>query len=305
MSSFDNNPYSYQQSWAERNGFVHWAIVMIWLVPAFLLFQVVAGFVFVGLMFISGEFTDTTNIAELMTSRIDLLFIGNSAGQILIIGLATFIVTRLHTSGEGVRDYLRLGWEKDTLKYILFGGLLILVAQPIVIYLGYLNSLLPVPEFFTDLQVGQYEMIQQFLTMEGILLFGLINVALVPAICEEVLFRGYVLRSFEKSWGIIAAIIVSSIVFGMFHIQLGNIIPLATLGAVLALMTWLSGSIWPAVVAHFLNNGAAVVAGINFPELMFQDMTAEALPPVWVLLVSIVLSVILIVTMFRQSTYTE
>ncbi|MCC5942288.1 MAG: CPBP family intramembrane metalloprotease [Balneolaceae bacterium] len=305
MSSLDNNPYSYQQSWAERNGFAHWAIVMIWLVLAFLLFQVVAGFVFVGLMFISGEFTDTSNIAELMTSRIDLLFIGNSAGQILFIGLATFIVTRLHTAGEGVRDYLRLGWGQDTLKYILFGGLLILVAQPIVIYLGFLNSLLPVPEFFTDLQVGQYEMIQQFLTMEGILLFGLINVALVPAICEEVLFRGYVLRSFEKSWGIIAAIVVSSIVFGLFHIQLGNIIPLATLGAVLALMTWLSGSIWPAVVAHFLNNGAAVVAGINFPELMFQDMTAEALPPVWVLLVSIVLSVILIVTMFRHSTYTE
>ena len=305
MSSLDNNSYSYQQSWAERNGFAHWAIVMIWLVVALILFQVVAGLVFVGLMFAFGEFTDSTNIAELMTSRIDLLFIGNSAGQILFIGLATFIVTRLHTTGEGVREYLRLGWSNDTLKYTLFGGLLILVIQPTVMYLGYLNSLLPVPEFFTDLQLGQYEMIQQFLTTEGILLFGLLNVALVPAVCEEVLFRGYVLRSFEKSWGIIAAVVVSSLVFGMFHIQLGNLIPLATLGAVLALMTWLSGSIWPAVVAHFLNNGTAVVAGINFPELMFQEMTAENLPPVWLLLVSIVLSVILIVTMFRQSTFTE
>lgn len=294
-----------EKSWAERNGFAHWAIVMIWLVLALILFQVVAGLVFVGLMFASGEIIDTTNIAELMTSRMDLLFIGNSAGQILFIGLATFVVTKLHTAGEGVFSYLRMSWTQSTLRYIIFGGLLILAIQPVVIYLGFLNSLLPIPDFFTDLQAGQYEMIQNFLTSDGILLFGLLNIALVPAICEEILFRGYVLRSFEKSWGIITAVLISGLVFGIFHIQLGNLLPLAILGIILALMTWLSGSIWPAVVAHFINNGAAVVAGSNFPELMFQDMTVETLPPVWLLLASIFLSAIIIIAMFRQSTYTE
>lgn len=304
MTDFDPN-YLQQQSWAERNGFAHWAIVIIWLVFALILFQVVAGLVFVGLMLFTGDLTTTQDIPELMSSRIDLLFIGNSAGQILFIGLATFVITRLHTSGEGIRAYLRIEWNQNTLKYILYGSVLILVVQPTVIYLGYLNSLLPLPEIISDLQVSQYEMIQEFLTTDGILLFGLLNIALVPAICEEVLFRGYVLRSFEKSWGIITAVVISGIVFGLFHIQLGNALPLATLGIILALMTWFSGSIWPAVAAHFLNNGAAVVAGINYPELLFQDVTAELLPPIWLLFASIFLSVIVIYIMYSQSAFKE
>jgi len=175
--------------------------------------------------------------------------------------------------------------------------------QPVVVYLGYLNSILPIPESLTDLQISQYEMIENFLTREGIIWFGLLNIALIPAVCEEVLFRGYVLRAFEKSWGIITAIVVSGIIFGMFHIQLGNLLPLATLGMILALMTWLSGSLWPAIIAHFINNGAAVLVGIHFPELLFQDMTAEALPPVWLLLLSIVLTVAIIKVMINQSDH--
>ncbi|TVR17344.1 MAG: CPBP family intramembrane metalloprotease [Balneolaceae bacterium] len=303
MSSFEHQPYNYQHSWAERNGFAHWAIVMIWLVVAFISFQATAALVFTGLMFLTGAFSEISDAADLLTSRMDLLFIGNSTGQILFIGLATFVVTRLHTIGEGVKEYLRIRWHTDTLKYLMLGGLLILAAQPAVMYLGYLNSLLPVPEFFTNLQTDQYQMIQNFLTTEGVLLFALFNIAVVPALCEEVLFRGYVMRSFEKSWGIITAIIVSSIIFGLFHIQLGNLLPLATLGAILALMTWLSGSLWPAIIAHFLNNGAAVVAGINFPELMFREMNAEALPPIWLLLVSIFISGLLVAVMFRQSNF--
>ena len=305
MSSLDHQSYNYQNSWAERHGFAHWGIVMIWLVVAFIGFQATAAIVFTGLMFLTGAISEVSDVTDLLSSRMDLLFIGNSTGQILFIGLATFVVTRLHTTGEGVKMYLRIRWHEDTLKYLMLGGLLILAAQPTVMYLGYLNSLLPIPESLINLQVEQSKMIQSFLTTEGILLFALFNVAVVPALCEEVLFRGYVMRSFEKSWGIIAAIIVSSIIFGLFHLQLGNLLPLATLGAILALMTWLSGSLWPAVIAHFLNNGAAVVAGINFPELMFREMSAEALPPFWLLLASLFISGLLIMIMLRQSNFNE
>lgn len=297
----EDSPVFIQKSWAERNNFAHWAIAMVWLVAMLISFQVVAAIVLVGMLVITGNVEDMADITTLLTERIDLVFIGNSIGQILFIGLATFLVVRLHTERSRTRSFLRLGWFGDTAKYILLGGVLMLAVQPIVVYLGYLNSLLPIPDYFSDMQFSQAEMIQNFLTTEGILLFGLLNVAVVPAICEEVLFRGYVLRAFEKSWGIVTAMIVSGIIFGMFHLQLGNLLPLAALGVILALMTWLSGSIWPAVVAHFLNNGSAVVMGVNYPEMMFTDVTAETLPSVWLLLVSIVATSGIIYVMFTQT----
>ncbi|MCG2588396.1 type II CAAX endopeptidase family protein [Rhodohalobacter sulfatireducens] len=289
------------RSWAEKNGFAHWVIALIWLVVVLILFQVVAGIVFVGLIMVTSGEIDPANTMASVTENIDLLFIGNSIGQILFLGLATFIVVRFNIGSESKRSFLRIKWNNQVIKYLLMGGLLIVVIQPVIIYLGYLNSLIPLPEMFSDLQVSQYEMIEDFLSTDGIIWFGLLNIALVPAICEEILFRGYILRAFEKSWGPILAVIISGLIFGMFHIQLGNILPLATLGVVLALMTWLSGTIWPAVVAHFINNGAAVLVGSQYPELLFQEMTAETLPPVWVLVGSIIFTFSIVYWMINKS----
>jgi len=305
MNQENTFPPFQPQSWAEKKAFAHWAIALIWLVIVLILFQVVASLVFVGLMFITGDIASGQDMADILTERVDLLFIGNTTGQILFIGLATFLIVRLHTSTESSFSFLRFRWKEDSLKYILYGSLLVIVVQPVVVYLGHLNSLLPVPESLTDLQVSQYQMIQEFLSTEGILWFGLLHIALVPSICEEVLFRGYVLRAFEKSWGIIVAIIVSGIIFGLFHIQLGNLMPLAALGMILALMTWLSGTIWPAIIAHLVNNGTAVIIGINFPELLFSEDVSEMLPPVWLLMASIIFSGMIMYTMFQQSKHIE
>jgi len=295
----------YKLSWVERNGFAHWAMAVMWLIAALVLFQVVAGLALALFLMASGEISTTDELMDMLSSRADLLFIGNSIGQILFIGLATFVIARIHVAKQSMRGFLRLNWTLKTPGYLGYGAILMVVVQPVIIYLGYLNSLFPIPDVLSEMQMSQYEMIENFLTSEGVLLFGLFHIALVPSFCEEVLFRGYILRAFEKSWGIIAGVVVSGIIFGMFHLQLGNILPLATLGILLGLMTWLSGSIWPAVLAHFINNGSAVVLGVNFPELLFSDISAESLPPVWVLIISIILSAAVIYTMFQKSDQLE
>lgn len=291
-------------SWVERNGFAHWAMAMLWLIAALILFQVVAGAALAIFLFMSGEVRSAAQLTDTITERVDLLFIGNSIGQILFIGLATFVIVRLHAARSNVTRFLRLKWTEKTSLHMVFASILVIVVQPVIIYLGYLNSLLPIPEIFSQMQMSQYEMIENFLTSEGVLLFGLFHIALVPSLCEEVLFRGYILQAFEKSWGVIAGVIISGIIFGMFHLQLGNMLPLATLGILLGLMTWLSGSIWPAVLAHFINNGSAVVLGVNYPELLFVDISAESLPPVWMLIASILVSGVTVILMFLQSDKT-
>lgn len=299
MDDLSTSSYRQFQSWVDRNGFSHWAVAMLWLLVALILFQVGAGLLIFLMIFITEGIVTQAEILDMIVSRVDLLFIANSIGQILFIGLATFIVVNLNRAEESKLDFLRLKWFDSTLKYSIYGCILIVLVQPLVIYLGYLNSIIPIPDWMNLAQEGQYEMILNFLKTEGVIVYALIAIAVIPAICEEILFRGYILRAFEKSWGILLAILVSGLFFGMFHLQAANIIPLATLGIILAVMTWSSGSIWPAIFAHFVNNAAAVVVGINFPELFSQDITYESLPPFWFLIISILLTCLIIYAMLK------
>lgn len=288
--------------WVEKKGFSHWGMALLWLVLVFVISQVIVAITAVLILFAAGAVSTAGELMAAMDSRLDVLFIGNSVGQILCFGLATFLVAGLHTT-TGKKAFLRIAWDTKTPAYMLLAIVLILVIQPVIMFLGYLNSQLPVPEFLEEMQQNQYQMFEDFLTTDGVLFFGLLHIALVPAFAEEILFRGYILRAFEKSGGIILAIIFSSLVFALFHLQLTNLLPLATLGAVMGLLTWLSGSIWPAVVAHFVNNGAAVIMGTFMPDRAFADMTPDALPPIWMLGVSIVLTVIMVNVIYRNSNY--
>ena len=318
-------------SWARRNGFSDAGLALIWLLIAFIMFQFTAGIVAVALIMARGEITSPTDIMVAMESHMDLVFIGNSVGQITFLGIATLFVLRLHLDSElNTGQYLRFRAEPapalsqvtasganaspassaDSVApgapaeprmlpaYLLISVLLFLAIQPTIWFVGYLNGLLPVPDLFTDLQESQYEMIQQFLMQQDSLLPALFNIAVVPAICEEILFRGYILRSFERSFKVITAILLSGFLFGLYHVQLQNLLPLASLGILMALLTWTSGSIWPAILAHFVNNAGGVITLKYFPESMIAEMSNATAPPVLLLLGSLVLSSILIYLLF-------
>jgi sodium transport system permease protein len=57
-----------------------------------------------------------------------------------------------------------------------------------------------------------------------------------------------------------AAVGVSAVVFGLAHADLGSFVPLVVIGLVLAVLRWRTGSLWPGILLHALNNGVAAVA---------------------------------------------
>jgi uncharacterized protein len=305
LNNFQTSPFPNHSDipWVERKGFSHWAMALLWLVLVFVASQVLVAITAVSILFATGAATTAEELMTAMEARLDILFIGNSVGQIVCFGLATFLVAGLHTASESKRNFLRIRWDHKTPLYMGFAIGLVLVIQPSIMFLGYLNSLLPVPEFLAEMQQNQYRMFEDFLRTDGVLLFGLLHIAIVPAFAEEILFRGYILRAFEKSRGIIFALILSSLIFALFHLQLPNLLPLATLGAVMGLLTWLSGSIWPAVLAHFINNGAAVLLGTFMPDRAFAEMSPDVLPPIWMLALSIILTIFMINVIYRNSNY--
>lgn len=289
------------RSWSERNGFAHWALALIWIIIAFIGFQTVAGVVGVVLiLFNMGESVSAEQVTDALTENLDLLFIGNSTGQILFLGLATWLFVRLHTSKRDRPKFLRFSTNLKTPLMLGVTAVLVIAIQPTVWFLGWLNAMIPVPDVFSEFQSTQMKMIEDFLRGDHLLLLTLFHVGVVPAICEEVLYRGYVMRAFQKSWGPVAAILISGLLFGMYHVQLSNLLPLATIGILLGYITWVSESIYPAMLAHFINNGGSVVIGTYYPDTAFAELTPESMPPVWAVALSIIISVYLMYFMYNQ-----
>lgn len=84
---------------------------------------------------------------------------------------------------------------------------------------------------------------------------------LLPGVCEEILFRGMLLHGLRKQLGPVALCVVVGLVFGLFHVALFRLIPTGLIGIMLAAVTLLSGSIFPAMLWHALNNLLGVMAG--------------------------------------------
>jgi ABC-2 type transport system permease protein/sodium transport system permease protein len=86
----------------------------------------------------------------------------------------------------------------------------------------------------------------------------LVVLAIMPAVCEELLFRGVLLSGLASSSGRWTAIVVSAAVFGVFHFVLFKFVATAALGVVLGFLCVQSRSIVPGMMVHLLHNGLLV-----------------------------------------------
>ncbi|BAD39165.1 type II CAAX endopeptidase family protein [Symbiobacterium thermophilum] len=104
---------------------------------------------------------------------------------------------------------------------------------------------------------GQMVQTYQILLDAGSTLALLVG-ALVPAFCEELSFRGYVLGAL-RPLGPGAAVVLTGLLFGALHLSLVRLIPLTLLGMLWALAVQRSGSILPGMIMHLINNGTALL----------------------------------------------
>jgi sodium transport system permease protein len=86
-------------------------------------------------------------------------------------------------------------------------------------------------------------------------------VTLLPGVCEELTFRGVLIYGLHRRLRPAVLVLVVGLVFGLFHMSLFRLVPAAYLGALFAAATLLTGSIFPAMLWHALNNAIALLAG--------------------------------------------
>lgn len=177
------------------------------------------------------------------------------------------------------------------------GGLILLVgATQVAWFLAWLQSLVaPVP-------VEYLEMLSEMVTADSVprFLWLLLLVALAPAVAEEVLFRGVLLSGLRSRVSPMAAVVLSGLIFGLFHIapETGfRILPTAWLGVVLAWVVVVTGSLPLAAFLHFMNNGA-ILTLMALPATRELVMgSPDAAPPLILLplaLGALVLGVVLL-----------
>jgi sodium transport system permease protein len=134
----------------------------------------------------------------------------------------------------------------------------VLVGAPSALLVG--MGLAEVTGRFLPVPPRVVEAFGQFLLPEGMGVAELVLLlAVLPAVCEEVAFRGVLLYGLSKRLGPVALCLVVGGIFGLFHVSLFRILPTAYLGLILALVVVLTGSILPAVLWHALNNAAVLV----------------------------------------------
>lgn len=106
-------------------------------------------------------------------------------------------------------------------------------------------------------------------------------VGLTPGIFEELLFRGYVQTRLVQRLGPVLAILLTSLAFAAFHMDLVHSTAVIAIGVYLGWLSWSSGSLFPAMIGHFVNNFLSVAAVVFLPDSMLEPGVGnpEDVPP--------------------------
>ena len=89
---------------------------------------------------------------------------------------------------------------------------------------------------------------------------AVLMIVLLAPVAEELFFRGFLFAGLRTRWSLWPAAITSGLIFGLVHAPTGitTVVPLAALGFALCWLYDRTGSLWPCVIAHMINNGLAL-----------------------------------------------
>lgn len=192
--------------------------------------------------------------------------------------IGTFILPALflaYAFDASASRYLKLDKKTDGISVVLV-FILLIAAVPAINFLGELNSRLQLPEWLAGLERQMKasedqaaQLTEKFLVIHSPLqfIFAMIMIAVLPALGEELLFRGILQRIFsEWSRNKHTGIWATAILFSAMHMQFYGFVPRMLLGVLLGYLFLWSGSLWLPIIAHFINNGAAVIASYLYKQ---------------------------------------
>jgi len=184
------------------------------------------------------------------TTSINLAILASYSAIIPLTGLLIYADGSVNDTIES----MRLESVRKSLKLVIGIPIIVtLVDFVLVVLYGILyNAILGEPSPNTDLGVTW----DSGLFAIGITFF---SIAILAPIAEELMFRGYLLKSIKKLHGDVVAVVASSILFGLAHFPDPYTIGIATIGGMLyGYVKIRTGSLWPSIISHLIWNTIAL-----------------------------------------------
>ena len=230
--------------------------------------------------------------------------------QLVSAGLSFLIPALLFGYYSSPKSLPYIGVQPYISPLLLVAAVALLLSiQPFISYLGYFNAHLNFGKWqqFIDQTEARYDRaLKVFLQMPtfGDFITNVLIMALLPAVSEELFFRGAfqkaLLRLSNKPW---LAILLSATVFAFLHGTMLKLIPIFALGLLLGTIYHVTRNVWYTIIIHFINNAFALIAVYygNRSEFL-RKMTDENTPiPIYFALLSLAAGVCLLYFIRKKS----
>ncbi len=197
------------------------------------------------------------------TTSPQLMLTMQGVSQLFTFLLPALLFAVLYSGNVCGYYHFDMGVKKWVLGFVAI--MIVLLLLPVVDYISLWNEswdLGAMDGRMREMTERSQQLIEQMLSTTGVwnLLLQLVVVALVPAVCEELFFRGALQQIMDKWFGNKhVAVIVAAIVFSLAHGDIYGLVPRFMLGVVLGYLFVRSGSILVNICAHFANNAVFVV----------------------------------------------
>lgn len=203
-----------------------------------------------------------------------------------------------------------LGLKKPVVEsYWIIGALVMILAIPFVQWLGELNRGVHFPTGIENWMKAKEDEANK--TVRGLLsqhsvkdlIINLICIAGLAAIGEELIFRGMIQRLFIKlfksHW---PGIIMTAFLFSAIHLQFYGFLPRFILGILLGITYWYSGSLWTAILAHFVYDALLITLAYFNPAMVNDETTIKLSSIVFAAAISFVMILFSINWMIKHSS---
>jgi membrane protease YdiL (CAAX protease family) len=247
-----NEIHTEQISFIERHRINPLIFAFVSLVIIFLLYQVGGGvlmFVVMGTAAITHENVWTIRWLTMV-------------GQICFILIPTLVFAKLFTP----RLPLVFRFRVPGLRESTFALIALFSLQRVFEAYLFFQEKFPLPQLLQDIIEPIKKMFEELLKVlvhaasPVELVFVIIVVAIVPSIVEEMLFRGLIQKTFEQLMSPVVSAILAGTIFGLFHMNPFELVPLIGLGVFFGLLRYRSQSLVVPIISHFLNNLMAILA---------------------------------------------
>lgn len=172
--------------------------------------------------------------------------------------------------------------------FIILVPFLLIAFYPLINLSFFVNKMMFWNDWFKEYQGDYKNIVEGLLKDQSIFVFilNILTVAVLPAICEEWIFRGTLQKLLSEKLNIHVAVFIAAFFFSLIHFEFSGFLPRVILGMFLGYLFYYSGSLWTSIFAHVVNNGAQVVfMYLNNTGVYKMDIENPEMPKAWELIV--------------------